>query len=277
MYARSFLHRLAAALIGCLLLPLSAPAQMSEPHEAHTLEPRGHIAALPTTQPNLERASQRIVKLTNQFRREQGRGELKVNSRLSRAAEEFAAYLARTDKFSHTADGKTPSQRVSEHGYQYCLVDENIAWELNSAGFTTQGLARALVDGWERSPGHRRNMLDDGVEEIGVGIARSKSTGRYYAVQDFGRPKSDALTFSIRNDSDAVISYKVDGKEFSLNPNFTVRHERCRPPKLEFRAADGKSETIPERERKYQPHRSAEFIIHGGSGEGYRVEQTNGD
>lgn len=262
-----FSHRLAAALIGCLLLPLSASAQMSEAHDADSLAPRGHIAALPTERPDLERSGKKIAELTNKFRREHSRDELKINSRLSRAAEDFASYLARTDEFSHTADGKTPSRRVSEHGYQYCLVDENIAWEFNSEGFTAAGLAGAFVEGWKRSPGHRRNMLDDGVEEIGVGVARSARTGRYYAVQDFGRPKSDALTFSIRNETNAVISYDLDGKEFSLLPNYTVTHERCRPPKVVFRKADG----------VFRPRKNDRFVIRGDPGEGYRVERVRGD
>jgi hypothetical protein len=33
-------------------------------------------------------------------------------------------------------------------------------------------------------------MLDPDVREIGVGVARSNKTGRYYAVEDFGRPLS---------------------------------------------------------------------------------------
>src|SRR5579871_3700630 len=138
-----------------------------------------------------------IVTLTNAFRKEEGKGPLKVNPQLSRAARYFADYLARTDKFSHTADGDEPWGRAARYGYEYCIVAENIAYRYSSAGFTTRELAEGLMRGWKKSPGHRKNLLHPDVTEIGVAVARSKHTGRYYAVQDFGRPKSQEITFRI--------------------------------------------------------------------------------
>src|SRR5581483_1168426 len=156
-----------------------------------------------------------ITKYTNQFRSQNQRDELKVNPQLTKAAQDFADYLAKTDTFSHTADGKRPSQRVSEHGYQFSMTAENIAWEFDSSSYTTNALARAFVTGWRHSPGHRRNMLDGDLDEIGVGVARSAKTGRYYAVQDFGRGKSKAIVFKITNEADAAVRYTVDGKLFT--------------------------------------------------------------
>src|SRR5262249_1148571 len=145
------------------------------------------------------------VELTNRFRREQGRGALRINPNLAKAAQEFAAYLARQDKFSHTADGKQPWERTAAQGYQECLIAENIAWESDPRGFTSRGLAQALVKGWQQSPPHRKNLLDPDLEEIGVGVAYSKKTGRYYGVQDFGRPKSEAIVFRITNQTEETI------------------------------------------------------------------------
>jgi hypothetical protein len=68
------------------------------------------------------------------------------------------------------------------------------------------------------------------VEELGV--ARSSRTGRYYAVQDFGRPKSKEIKFSISNQTDATVKYSLDGKTYTLEPGYTIIYERCRPPKL---------------------------------------------
>ena len=45
------------------------------------------------------------------------------------------------------------------------------------------------VEGWERSAAHRKNMLDRDATEIGVAVAHSPRTGRYYGVQVFGRPR----------------------------------------------------------------------------------------
>jgi uncharacterized protein YkwD len=139
--------------------------------------------------PDLAEVERLVLAHTNAFRREQGRPPLAANDRLTRAARSFAAYLADTDRFSHTADGKQPSQRVSEHGYAWSAVAENIGWAYHSDGFTSEELARELVEGWKNSPGHRRNLLDPELTEIGVAVAYGKWSGRYYGAQAFARPR----------------------------------------------------------------------------------------
>jgi uncharacterized protein YkwD len=265
---------LVAILSGWLFLSMPALAQTVEHSDADTLDPGSSPPATPSLKPDLPQVGASILTLTNRFRSQNGRGKLKVNPRLSRAAQSFADYLARTDIFSHTADGKRPSQRVSEQGYTFCLVAENIAYEYNSAGFTTQSLARAFVTGWRHSPEHRRNMLDADLDEIGVGVARSAKTGRYYAVQDFGRPKSKAIVFKITNDAKSTIHYTVDGKSFSLDPHYTVTHQRCRSPELDFREAPVKGDSEKEEEAafSFQPRNGAHFVVRGGRAGGYKVE-----
>lgn len=137
--------------------------------------------------PAVERA---IVEGTNRFRHEQGVGAVRPDSTLDRTAREFAAYLARTDRFDHEADGRTPAIRARAHGYDYCLVAENIAYQFDSRGFSTSALAQGLVQGWKDSPGHRRNMLDARVIDTGVAVVQSRHSGRFYAVQMFGRRRA---------------------------------------------------------------------------------------
>ena len=262
--------RLAAILIAYLLLPVFVQAQTVEPQEFDAVERAKQAARDSGSTPDLKQTAEQIFVRTNRFRTQQGRSALKVNERLARAAQDFADYLARTDTFSHTADGKSPSQRVAEQGYRYCLVAENIAWEYNSAGFTGSGLARSFVTGWRHSPEHRRNMLDPDLEEIGVGVAQSAQTGRYYAVQDFGRPHSAAIVFKITNESDATLHYTVDGKSFTLEPQFTVTHQRCRSPELDFQLARGKEDK--EGEEVFHPRNGAHYVVRGDQGSGYAVE-----
>src|SRR5438132_10234564 len=76
----------------------------------------------PAHGPELDEAIGAIIRATNELRKEQGREPLKTNKKLTRAAEYFAAYLARTNKFSHEADGNRPADRVSLFGYDYCIV-----------------------------------------------------------------------------------------------------------------------------------------------------------
>lgn len=268
-----FLHSwLIAVLIGCLAPPLPARAQIVEPDNSDAIHRGSSTPGTPDSSVDLARIGQQIVSLTNRFRDQHGRGELKINPQLTSAAQEFAEYLARTDTFSHTADGKRPSQRVREHGYHYCLVAENIAEEYNSAGFTTISLARAFVTGWRHSPEHRKNLLDGDLEEIGVGVARSQRTGRYYAVQDFGRPKSRAIVFRLTNEADTAIRYTVDGQSFTLDPHYTATHTRCRPPELDVSGASGKEEVGKEGEETFYPKTDAHYVIRGRSEGGFTVE-----
>ena len=79
-----------------------------------------------------------IFEHTNAFRQQQGREKLKHDARLTKAASAFAAYMARTGKYGHGADGRTPAQRAEAQGYKYCTIAENIAFQYSSAGFTTE-------------------------------------------------------------------------------------------------------------------------------------------
>jgi hypothetical protein len=142
--------------------------------------------------------------------------------------------MATTDRYGHDADGRRPSERVQRFGYDYCLVAENIGYQYNSTGFTTEELAPRFVEGWKNSLPHRQNMLDPDVHEIGVAVARSENTGYWYGVQILGRPKSAAIEFQIENRSDAAVEYTVDGRTFPLPPRYARTHLRCRPAKVAF-------------------------------------------
>ena len=45
-----------------------------------------------------------------------------------------------------------------------------------------------VVDGWMNSPGHRANLLNDEVSEIGVGFAIDDETGTPYWIQKLASP-----------------------------------------------------------------------------------------
>ena len=139
--------------------------------------------------PDAAQVASLVVDGTNRFRHDNGLAPVAPERRLAHAAREFAAYMAQTDRLDHAADGRQPWGRARAQGYDYCLVAENIAYQYDSRGFATAQLARELVSGWERSAGHRRNMLERDAVDTAVAVARSATTGRYYAVQMFGRPR----------------------------------------------------------------------------------------
>lgn len=138
--------------------------------------------------PDVQHVARLIVAEANRAREHAGRKALVPDQKLVRAAQGFADYMARTDRFDHDADGSNPGERMRRAGYRWCYYAENIAYEFHSRGFGSEALARALVADWLGSSGHRRNLLDARMRETGVGIAQSPRTHRWYGVQVFGTP-----------------------------------------------------------------------------------------
>src|SRR5262245_2239812 len=158
-----------------------------------------------------------IVELTNEFRAEEGLDNVAVDARLAAAARYFAEYLAKTGRFSHDADGSVPTDRARKYGYDYCVVSENIALRDVRGKSSPRELARAVVEDWKKSPGHRKNMLDADVTDIGAAVARS-AKGTYHAVQMFGRPRSRAIKFSVVNRTNISVRYRMENQTYTLAP-----------------------------------------------------------
>jgi uncharacterized protein YkwD len=205
--------------------------------------------------PDNAAVAERVVQQTNEFRSRNDLSALKSNRPLAEAAQRFAEFMAETDRYGHQADDREPAERAQAHGYEHCAIAENIAYQFSSAGFGTDELAGRLMEGWEQSPPHRKNMLLPHMTEIGVGVARSERTRRHYAVQMFGRPQSASTRFEVANRADATVRYELAGKSFNLPPRVTRTHEGCfdgtlkvlgpdAPPSPEFRPRDGARYTV---------------------------------
>jgi uncharacterized protein YkwD len=226
-----------------LLAPLAAGAQSAHHDDVEVIEkapPRDPDEKTP----DLEAVTKAIVEKTNAFRKSEKRPDVAVNDKLAEAARGFAAYMAKTGRYGHTADGTQPANRATKQGYEYCIVLENIAYAFQSKGFSSEELTKTFVEGWEKSPGHRKNMLDPDVTETGVAVARSEKTGHYFAVQMFGRPKSQVIKFQIANQTKAEVSYKVGDKEFTLPAHYIRTHELCRPAEVTFEKVGEKAEPL---------------------------------
>jgi uncharacterized protein YkwD len=128
--------------------------------------------------------AEKVVAETNALRAEAKAEALKSNDMLGKVAQSFAEYLAKTGKFAHDADGKQPWDRTDAAGYPRLKIAENIL--MTGSDESDAGrLAKYLVSTWNDSEGHRANMLDPDLKEIGVGAARA-ADGSLYAVQVFG-------------------------------------------------------------------------------------------
>jgi uncharacterized protein YkwD len=121
-----------------------------------------------------------VVTLTNVYRAAAGCGPLTVDPRLTSAAAAHSADMARRGYFGHdTPEGVTPFDRITGVGYQFSIAAENIA-----AG---QRAPKDVLVAWMNSPGHRANILDCQLTQIGVGYATGGSYGTYWT-QSFGTP-----------------------------------------------------------------------------------------
>lgn len=116
---------------------------------------------------------QELLAELNRERLRAGLVPLVSNGRLDLAAQAHADDMARTGTLSHTGgDGSRLRDRLKRAGYEFRLAAENVA-----AG-TPNG--SATVQLWLMSEGHRRNMLEPEVREVGIGHARpplSRPTG----------------------------------------------------------------------------------------------------
>ena len=112
-----------------------------------------------------------VIRLTNNFRIQNGLSPLSVDTNLTEAAQYHSQNMATADFFSHRDPANQNSRdRATRFGYESRSVGENIA-----AGQLTP---QAVFNSWLNSPGHRNNMLNANWNEIGVGY--------YYLQNDSG-------------------------------------------------------------------------------------------
>lgn len=222
--------------------------------------------------PDVARTEAAIVELTNAFRRSERLSDVRPNAELAVAAKLFAEYLAKTGRFAHEADGRQPADRVKAAGYRYCIVSENLASNLDSRGFTTAGLAQQAVEGWKNSPGHRKNMVEPHVTEIGVGVARAPTGDpKYISVQLFGRPETLKYQFRIENRAAVSVRYSALGTGYTIDPRVISTHSACRPGEVVFERA-GNALTGVALSSRFTARDGAVFTIVDGGGGRIRID-----
>ncbi|GII23736.1 CAP domain-containing protein [Planosporangium mesophilum] len=120
-----------------------------------------------------------LLTLVNQARATVNCVALTVDPRLAAAARAHSADMADRRYFAHdTPDGVGVGTRVTNAGYQWSAVGENIA--------KGQQDATAVLRAWLNSPGHRANILNCRYTNIGIGLAYQDGTPLW--TQDFGAP-----------------------------------------------------------------------------------------
>jgi uncharacterized protein YkwD len=112
----------------------------------------------------------RTANLVSAYRAANGLGPVRVESRLNDAAASHARLMGGRDKMSHSLGGSLP-KRIGAAGYDWGAAAENLG-----AGYANLDAAMA---GWKQSAGHRRNLLNPNVTEIGVAAVATPPGSKY--------------------------------------------------------------------------------------------------
>jgi uncharacterized protein YkwD len=124
-----------------------------------------------------------VVRYTNDARARNGLAALRTSAKLTEAARLHAQQMASFQRSDHTIPGAqypTMQSRLEAVGYAYSRAAENVAWNQRSA--------QDVVTTWMNSSGHRANILNGQLTEMGAAMVRS-SKGEPYWIQVFGTPR----------------------------------------------------------------------------------------
>jgi len=106
-----------------------------------------------------------VLKLVNEFRKENGLRALRRDAKAEKAAQGHALDMAERGFFNHVnPDGVKLGQRVQATKVKHYAAGENIA--------RGQKSPQEVMEGWIASPGHRANLLRPYWTKLGVGLAR---------------------------------------------------------------------------------------------------------
>ncbi len=128
-----------------------------------------------------------VIDMTNKNRKDNGNlAPLAENSQLDFSAELKLKDMFKNQYFAHVSpSGVGVTDLAQKVSYKYIIIGENLAL----GNFKD---AKALLDAWMASPGHRANILNQKYTEIGVAVGHGMYQGQdiWMAVQHFGLPRS---------------------------------------------------------------------------------------
>ena len=168
---------------GCVQVESGKPYTGEAPAKTEPDKPESHPE--PTAPANVDAMKQDIIDCTNALRKESGITALTTSDKLMQAAQVRADEMAANTVYSHTRPDGRNFNTVTDCPY----MAENI--HRIATRYLSQhdvSLAEAAVDGWANSETHLRNIRNERLNAIGVGIAKGINTAgeeSWYCVQIF--------------------------------------------------------------------------------------------
>ncbi|HEV7372627.1 CAP domain-containing protein [Arenibaculum sp.] len=138
---------------------------------------------------DLDRLRGAALDLVNERRREHDLAPLRFDEALNAAAQAHSEDMLARGYYAHESpEGETVMDRyLSAGGSTARAVAENIARCDGCPPPPGRPDVAFLTEGWMDSPGHRRNILDPGMDRFGFGIVAGEDAG-LYATQTFAGP-----------------------------------------------------------------------------------------
>lgn len=123
--------------------------------------------------PQSNHFAQESINLVNAARTQARLPRLRENATLGRLALAYSQRMARENFYGHVdPQGKQVSDRIAAAGYLAQMSAENIA--------RGQPDPATVVEGWLNSPGHRANIMNPDLREIGAGYAVTTISPYYH-------------------------------------------------------------------------------------------------
>lgn len=158
--------------------PIVTAAPTAKPTEP-TVKPKATAkpAETSTVEVNASAIEKEVFDLVNKTRASYGLSQLTWANDLAAVARAHSQDMINRRFFDHTnPDGLSPFDRMRAAGIRYRTAAENIAYG--------QRTPEAVMNAWMNSSGHRANILNASVKELGVG-AVANSAGTIYWTQEF--------------------------------------------------------------------------------------------
>jgi len=136
------------------------------------LTPTLHANSSP---PSASTAESMLLRAANRDRAAAGLKPLQWDPALAAAARQHAQRMVHMNTLSHQFPGEPPMQdRARQAGARFSLIAENVAEGTNVPGLHTR---------WMNSPPHRANLLDPGLNAVGIAVVQGGKM--LFAVEDF--------------------------------------------------------------------------------------------
>ncbi|TFE66089.1 hypothetical protein A7Q09_01850 [Methylacidiphilum sp. Yel] len=117
---------------------------------------------------SLREFREKTLFLINRFRKDQYLSALNLSPELNEISQQWAEHIAQERKLVHRS---LNSLKEITRREGWSLINENLHYSTEGAD------PEETVEAWKKSPGHRKNLLDDNIQIAGIGVAFADNAG----------------------------------------------------------------------------------------------------